>query len=67
MMVTSEVVIVVLVYVSHQYCFCVAMKTFHVFRGTSGFLYFLVILLLPPTCKRHVQSKHEKTRYMYNW
>ena len=41
------------VYASHQYCFCITMKTFRVLRGALGFLYLLV-----PVCWQCVQTKH---------
>ena len=50
------------VYYSHQYCLCVATKTFRVLRGASELLYFLVIPLSAPTCRRPVQAKHTKSQ-----
>jgi len=38
------------VYASHQYCFCVATKTFRVLCGALVFLYFLLIPPAPLTC-----------------
>jgi len=47
-------------YASHQYSLCVATKPFGVIRGSSWFMYFLVIPLSPPPCLRFVQAKHVK-------
>jgi len=51
---------VILVYASQQYCLCVATKTFRVLRGVSGFIYFLVILLSPPSMLKMCASQTRK-------
>jgi len=48
---------VVLVSALLQHCLCVAIETFCVLRGASGFVHCLVIPLSPPPCRRCAQAK----------